>query len=29
MINTMAYRGYTTSMVFDTEDKVIAYMPQR
>lgn len=23
MINAMAYRGYTTSMVFDTEDKVI------
>ncbi len=23
MINSMSYEGYTTSMVFDTEDKVI------
>ncbi|MDO9319751.1 MAG: type II toxin-antitoxin system HicB family antitoxin [Gammaproteobacteria bacterium] len=23
MSNTMSYKGYTTSMVFDTEDKVI------
>jgi len=23
MINSMSYKGYTTSMVFDTEDKVI------
>jgi predicted HicB family RNase H-like nuclease len=23
MINSMSYKGYTTSMVFDTEDKII------